>query len=587
MRFLRGKKFRPQDLPLKIKLLAITFLVVLLISLVAFLGFRLVVSRTNEMVYTQTASSLGVLSDKIAGEIDGIIDVSLYLAVNKDFQANLRLVNREMQTTLEKQARENIFTHLYRSMQSAVISCTVFPENGSPILWGSDSSLESSALMKKVVALASEAQGRVVWLPSGREDGSLICAREIRHVALPFLERLGYIVLRVDIDRIIREAAEGLLSMPDYGLSLSQGEELLYSIPGMQQLPVLWEGENAPYAIQSAEGSVQFLTRSFVQADRVQWELVLSIPYDEVFDSLIAANTSFLISLLLAGIAAVLLSRRLFAGVNRHLLLLKTKMDRVRAGDLEPFSTEERLGEDELGALNRDFDRMTADFKKVIEDNYVKELLLTQTQLKALEQQINPHFLYNSLESIHWFSRRGDGEAVTGIVQSLGRLLRSTLSENEDKITLERELFILDNYLNIQRLRFPDTLCVRIEADEQAKAILVPKMSIQPLVENAIVHSLEENIGVCHIDVRVRLTGDRIRVEVQNDGSEIEEDILERLRSRQVKTKGNGIGLMNIDSRIKLLFGPEYGLQAKGGTDRTAVSFEIPAETCPAGEEGA
>ncbi|MCI8441509.1 MAG: sensor histidine kinase [Provencibacterium sp.] len=576
------KIFRPQDLPLKRKLFAVTLLVVLFISLSAFLGFRLVASRSNKMVYTQTAMALGTVSDKMAAQLNAIMDISLYIAVNKDFQENLRVVNREVQTSAGKQARTNIFTHLYRSMQNSVISCTVFPVSGSPIIWGSDSSGESAELLEHAFRLADEAQGTVIWLPSGRKDGSLLCVREIRYIALPFLDHLGYLMLRVDIGRIIQEAADGLLPSSGCEISLSRQGELLYPAALKEAPRLLMNRPDSLYEIRSTPEGERFFTRSAVQADRVKWELVLGIPYDEIFYSLLAANVSFGLSVFLAGVLAVLLSWWMFSGINRHLQLLKIKMERVRAGNLDPFSTSERLGEDELGSLNRDFDRMTADFKKVIEDNYVKELLLTQTQLKALEQQINPHFLYNSLESIHWFSRRGEGQAVSEIVQSLGRLLRSTLSENEDKIPLWRELDILENYLKIQRLRFPDTLCLQLEVEEKTKEILVPKMSIQPLVENAIIHSLEENIGVCHVFVRAMLLEGRLHIEVENDGSEIEEGIIEKLRSRQLKARGNGVGLMNIDSRIRLLFGPEYGLQAKGGMDKTVVSFEIPAKTAPA-----
>lgn len=88
----------------------------------------------------------------------------------------------------------------------------------------------------------------------------------------------------------------------------------------------------------------------------------------------------------------------MLSGINRDILLLIAKMNRVRKGDLQPFPNPPALGRDELGTLNRQFDKMTADFKQVIEENYIKQLLLTQTQLKALEQQINPHFLY----IIHW-----------------------------------------------------------------------------------------------------------------------------------------------------------------------------------------
>lgn len=367
------RALRPQDLPLKQKLFAVTLLVVLFIGLAAFCGFQLVTSRSNQMIYTQTATALGTVSDKVGTQLNAIMDISLYIAVNKDFQENLRVVNREEQTNAGKQARTEIFTHLYRSMQNSVISCTVFPANGSPILWGSDSSAESPAVLERAFQLAEKAQGAVVWLPGEREDGSLLCVREIRHIALPFLDHMGYLMLRVDIGRILRESAEGLLPEDGCEISLSRWGERLYPTSG-QTPSLLMEHPDSLYEIRRTQEGERFLTRSLVRADRIRWELALSIPYDEIFYSLLAANVSFVLSVFLAGVLAVLISRWMFSGINRHLQLLKIKMERVRAGNLEPFSTSERLGEDELGTLNRDFDRMTADFKKVIEDNYYSRI---------------------------------------------------------------------------------------------------------------------------------------------------------------------------------------------------------------------
>lgn len=566
-----------RDMPIRRKLLAVTLTVALLVNLGSLGGFQLVTSQSNHMIYSQTAGSLAAVSDKISSRLNNLTEISLYIAVNREFQTSLLTLNEEL-TSARYLARSSISEVLYRTFHSDIVTITVFPNNSTPIILGYESSQEDQAVYSRAQDLAAGAKGAPVWLPTGRGDGSVLLVREIRSVNEPFLEPMGLLMLRVNLDKIVKDSTADLLSGA-HSITISQNGEHLYPHLTEGHIPLdssVFSGDT-PYAISRRDGQMSFVTRSHIKAFRLNWDFLLSIPYDDVFRSLVAANILFILCLALAVIAAVLLSRRMLGGINRDIALLTAKMNQVRKGDLEPYRNPETLGRDELGTLNLHFDKMTADFKQVIEDNYVKQLLLTQTQLKALEQQINPHFLYNSLESINWFARSGDGKNVSAIAQALGALLRSALSQDEDRISLRQELTILESYLSIQRIRFPDTLRVQTQADEVALDALVPKMSIQPLVENAIIHSLEENIGECHISVRVSLQGDMVLVEVENDGSEIDVDIMDKLRDRKVQPKGHGIGLINIDSRLKILFGNEYGLQLKNLQDRVVVSFSIPA----------
>ena len=577
MRKLYTKRRGFQNMSIRRKLLSIVLVPVLLICCVSLGGFQLVIRNYNQMVYTQTASALNAIADKIGARLDTLMEISLNIAVNREFQKDLAIVNEQPFTAADGVARSRITSLLYSTFHSDLISVSVIPYAGNPLVVGTVSAQESDSVLEKARAMAMEARGAPVWLSGGHRDASMICAREIRNVSRPFLEPMGILLLRVNLDRIVRESAQPILS-GSYDIVISRSDELLYPYEG-DGADILGESvfeENKRFSIIRGGGGMRFAIRSEVRAFRLRWGLVLGVPYDDVFRSLMVTNISFVAGLLGAAVAAVLFSRRMLVGINRSIQLLTDKMDRVRRGDLTPYPDPVTLDGDELGLLSAHFDKMTADFKQVIDDNYVKELLLTQTQLKALVQQINPHFLYNSLESINWFARRGDGKAVASIAQALGSLLRRTLGENEDLIPLGRELDILNSYLRIQKIRFPDTLKIDMQVNDAALNALIPKMSIQPLVENAIVHSLEENIGDCHICIAAAVEEEMLLVEVENDGSEIDVDIMEKLRVKTARPKGHGIGLSNIEARIRLLFGPEYGLRLKNAEGRVCVSFRIP-----------
>ena len=567
------------NMSIRRKLLMTTFLAVLLICTISLGCFQLVVGNYNRMVYTLAASSLGVIADKVAARLDNLMEVSLHLAVNREFQGHLSTVNSQPLSSAEGIARSQISSLLNSTFHSDLICISVLPINGNRVVVGAVSSQETPAVLDRALKLAQKEKGAPVWLTSSRDDASVLCAREIRNVNRPFLEPMGLLLFRVDLGKIVRESAEDILS-GHYDIAISQHDELLYpndgSFADFFDESVFSADES--FSVGRSGGEMRFITRSVIRAFRLHWNLVLGIPYGDVFRSLTATNISFVAGMLGAVVLAMLFSKRMFDSISLNIQLLTGKMNRVQQGNLMPYPGKVPEGSDELSVLNRHFDKMTADFKQVIDDNYVKELLLTQTQLKALEQQINPHFLYNSLDTINWFARRGEGKSVSAIAQSLGGLLRQTLSENEDCIPLRRELSILDNYLRIQRIRFPDTLMVNTEVDETAMEIPIPKMSIQPLVENAIIHAMEENIGECHIDIRVAMDQGMVRVEVENDGSRIDVDILSKLRDKAAQPKGHGIGLNNIDSRIKLLFGQAYGLSFRNVEDGVIVSFCIPAK---------
>ena len=134
----------------------------------------------------------------------------------------------------------------------------------------------------------------------------------------------------------------------------------------------------------------------------------------------------------------------------------------------------------------------------------------------------------------------------------------------------------MNNYLQIQKIRFPDLLNLVVDVDEWILEVKTPKMSIQPLVENAIIYSMEEIQDVYTVNIRIKDTGDTVTISVENDGSQIDENILEKLNNNSIKPTGHGIGLVNIDTRIKLIFGEKYGLSFSSFANHVIVSFSIP-----------
>lgn len=163
------------------------------------------------------------------------------------------------------------------------------------------------------------------------------------------------------------------------------------------------------------------------------------------------------------------------------------------------------------------------------------------------------------------------------MVESLGYLLRNAISLKEDVITLQEEVEMVKHYVTIQKFRFEERLDFLLLIDEEVNQCALPKLVIQPLVENAIHYALEMMIEPCKISVTAHKKGDNVHILVEDNGMGIEEQKLELLKSGKLKTRGNGIGLVNIEARIKFVFGDEYGLSITSKLNKgTKVKLVIP-----------
>ena len=221
---------------------------------------------------------------------------------------------------------------------------------------------------------------------------------------------------------------------------------------------------------------------------------------------------------------------------------------------------------------------MKSNVKTLRDKNYEKQLLLRDTNIKMLQQQINPHFLYNTLDTINWMAQKYGADDISTMVRSLGNLFRAAVNSKEDLIPLKKELDVLKDYIRIQQIRFGDRLDFQLHVPDDISHIYVPTLCIQPLVENALKYALEFSHDVCHITVTISEKDTVYQITVANTGSHFEDDLIWKLEHRQVTPQGSGVGLVNINSRLKLLFGDRYGLSIYNEDGMAIVLLSIPKE---------
>ena len=282
-------------------------------------------------------------------------------------------------------------------------------------------------------------------------------------------------------------------------------------------------------------------------------------------------RTVFAVSSLLVFGAIYLYGRMSAARVDKVVYAAK----RLGEGQFDYILRD--MGGDEIGQIAGAFHLLNERIQILIQDNYEKKLMIKSSEMNLLQEQINPHFLYNALSVISSMSMRENGKRTVECLRYLADFYRISLNKGREVISIEQELDLLQNYMKIQKIRFGEDVVIRYEADEDVLQCRTIKLILQPLVENAIHHGRREE-EVLTVGVSVRRREERVIYEVCDDGLGIEPEKLVQLRT-ELKQSQEGYGLKNVDIRVKLRYGEGYGVSIMSIPDKgTCVRVEIPAE---------
>ncbi|MGI6070215.1 MAG: histidine kinase [Blautia sp.] len=308
------------------------------------------------------------------------------------------------------------------------------------------------------------------------------------------------------------------------------------------------------------------------------WKLVNLIPYKDVF-----GKVNNLQKLLLGIIAICLFLAVVYAVIMAHWISgpiqkIKNGMQKVENGDFSVRVNNNR--EDELGDLINGFNVMTSRIEQMTTREQENQKALLKAELNALQAQINPHFLYNTLDSINWMVRMNRNDEVSEMIDSLIMLFRVRLSKGRLFISVEEELCHVEKYFQIQKIRYSRILNYRIEVPESLYSYTTIKMILQPLAENAIYHGLKEKGEPGDVIIKAEEQPSKIVFCVEDTGVGIKEEKLQEIRrmmDEEIEYNPKSYGVINVQKRIKTYFGPEYGLRFESEYGKgTRVYVTIP-----------
>lgn len=535
----------------------------------------------SEMLYQETTDSLFLISNDIKLYLNAIETDSYYMVADSSLQASLSDYIRTEGRWSRTQLRDKIESIVYsyaggnRFTQSVTLITPDFT-----VCRGSTSLQETDTFLQKLKGRADEERGREFWVASEADPSTILMVRSYREIKNLSLKTMGYLIFRVDMELLVKSLMENYAYLTvDVPLVITDREsgDILYPAGTTDEafLSVIGRMPANGYQIIKLGENRMFAVAHTVREPK--WNYFLLIPYNAIFRSM-TESVVIMVIILCSVTLVMLLAANLFSsGLCRHFNVLQMKMQRVRSGNLEPISTDYdySMRKDEIGYLHQSFDVMLRDFKQLTDDNYTKQLLLKEAQIKSLEQQINPHFLYNTLDLIYWRAKMNDQEEICSVTEALAKLLQSSLSSHQETSPLEQELELCHYYIRIQQLRFDDRMEYTEKIDNALLQKRVPYMCIQPLLENAVKYGVEQSMDACSIELAV-YADENLRIAVQNSGSEAPQNLMELLYSGEKKPQGHGIGLINIDTRTKLLFGQRYGLSFESKEEWVRAILTLP-----------
>lgn len=306
------------------------------------------------------------------------------------------------------------------------------------------------------------------------------------------------------------------------------------------------------------------------------WTLVQTVSVEEFYKNL---NHQILMAVIV--VLTVLGISVLFVWIATSRIAKPTRelMDSMKTlGKENKYPRVHVVSQDEIGMIGTEYNKMAENIETLIEKVYKMELTQKQAELEFLQMQINPHFLYNALDTISWMALKGNGE-ISEMSIALAELLRATI-KNESFIPLQEEMTTVKDYLFIQEQRFGDKISVSYQVEERASRCQVPNFILQPLIENAIIHGLEPKIGNGRLSVKISIREKRLFFVIEDDGVGMtEEEIGKLYESCKAEDTKQSIGLKNVYRRLLLCYGEESRLNIQSKQNEgTKIYFSIPLQ---------
>lgn len=555
-----------QNIPLKQKIQLIILFCVFFISFAGFISIYCVTKSHEKVLYHSVSSNLSYSATEIYEYLKETDNLAKMILSNDVIQKQLPLLD-ETSDRIDKQRYEtNIYNtlcnYLFNTTNRHISYISILQDDASISTYSLSFQDLPTEIKESLYNTGKEGEGSTIWVTDYSQEYGLFLVKELRESEYLSFRSLGILIINIDIDKLILQSTVFDSNYETLYCLLTAGDSLLYPAGSSESDDFLSIKNDLKegYGIFTLNGRSVFAVHGHIPD--FGWDYIRIVSYDSIAHTL---SFTLKICVLAMGFSIVFIifsSSQILSALTRHFDWLIFKMDRFGNGNYTPLENGYNYNDrkDEIGQLHKNFDSMAQKVDTLIQENYVNELLKKEAQLKALENQMDPHFLYNTLDSINWRAKAIKADDISQITMALGNLLRISLSKTNRPFAIYEEMNIIENYMIIQKLRYSRRLEYSINIPEEFWNYEIPKFTIQPLLENAIRYGLEEISETCFISVSAFSSDNRLIIEVKNNGSHFEKGLLEKLEAQQIQPHGFGIGLLNIHKRLNITYGPDYGL---------------------------
>ena len=339
----------------------------------------------------------------------------------------------------------------------------------------------------------------------------------------------------------------------------------------VEQLKAYSDGE--PHIIEVDNKSYFLYTKKLEKTD---WYLVHLEPYEIMFEMLMAQGMGYLLVFALILAMGLIFFYLFFRNYLKRVTDMTRHMSRIREKLPDPM--QESSSKDEIDALISSYNYMLGQMEKMMKEQYELGNQIKEIEMKALYEQINPHFLYNTLTMINWLAEDGQVEDVSSVITALSGFYRLSLNKGKENIYLREELEIAKNFIYIQQMRFGTDIRLECKLDPVYETFVIPKLTLQPLIENALVHGILKRRDKCGtICVKVRELPGSLQIVIEDDGIGMSPEQVEKLNNGTLQTGGNHYGVWNVVQRASLYYGTACMLRCSSTEQKgTIVELILP-----------
>lgn len=475
----------------------------------------------------------------------------------------------------ERQQLEGI-VNIIQANSEGIFSFELYTSNMKRLLPLDDKSL-ITRIDNKWIHRANRANGRLVWIgddPSNSDN--ILALRRVNLMGRDYANG-GYLLISI---------YRSYLQFPNqdesnqYSILLDKDIKPILSNYDNSLVPIL-KNEDPTIVLDNQEYMVTKQT-----SNETDWTLIILTPIKALTEGISVLRTVIILSGIIGFIIFFISSLFLSTYITRPIIKLTETMQQASAGSLTMNPSVTTINE--INELNSTYNQLVKETNHLINMVYQKEITRSRSELKALQAQINPHFLFNTLDALRWSLEDKEEEDLAEFVVAMSELFRYTITKqtDDDWVTIKEEIHHIENYMEIIKMRFGDHLQWNLNLPTTYEKVKIPKLLIQPLVENAVLHGAGNKLNPCTISISIRPTTDTqcLQVLVEDDGPGIAQEKLESIKqaiqSGGINSKkGNGMAISNVHKRLELYYqdGLRKGLTIVSEVNRgTKVYFEIP-----------